>query len=89
MKKFNYLLLSSMFTFLIFQSCTDVPPKHDAPRQLISNEEAKQLNENYNSTRHRLISSTIEKEDANAIWYSLEELENYIYYIKKEGKNKG
>lgn len=89
MKKFNYLLLTSLLTILVFQSCSEVPQKHDAPRQLITNKEAKELNDNYNNTRHRLISSSIQKEDANAIWYSLEELENYIYYIKTEGKNKG
>ncbi len=89
MKKINYLLLTSLLLILVLQSCTDVPPKYDEPKQLITNEEARELNNNYNRTRHRLISSTIKKEDANAIWYSLEELENYIHYIKKEGKNKG
>ena len=29
------------------------------------------------------------KEDANAVWYALTELESYIAYIKEEGKAQG
>ncbi|WP_240723609.1 hypothetical protein [Flavobacterium sp. J27] len=89
MKKFNYGLLTSLFLIFLFQSCTEVEVKHDEPTQLISNDVAKELNQNYNRTRHALISQSINKEDANSTWYSIKELENYIYYIKREGKNKG
>ncbi|VXB69134.1 conserved exported hypothetical protein [Flavobacterium sp. 9AF] len=89
MKKINNLLLTSLFLLFLFQSCTEVEVKHDEPTQLISNKVAKELNQNYNRTRHSIISQTINKEDANSAWYSLEELENYIYYVKKQGKEKG
>lgn len=56
------------------------------PKQLITKEFAKLLNENYNKTRYPLIKEAIKKEDANAIWFSIEELENYIKYIKAEAK---
>jgi len=59
------------------------------PKQLISLEKARELNENYNETRARLHQEKMGKEDANAVWYSLEELENYIAYIKKLGTEKG
>ncbi|WP_300566905.1 hypothetical protein [Flavobacterium sp.] len=59
------------------------------PKQLISVEKAKELNGNYNSKRADLHSKAIGKEDANAIWYSLEELENYIEYVKSEGEQQG
>lgn len=59
------------------------------PKQLISLEKAKELNENYNETRARLHQEKMGKEDANAVWYSLEELENYIAYVKKQGAEKG
>ncbi|TWI00638.1 hypothetical protein IQ05_01295 [Flavobacterium tiangeerense] len=56
------------------------------PKQLITKEFAKLLNENYNKTRYPLIKEAIKKEDANAIWFSIVELENYIAYIKAEAK---
>jgi hypothetical protein len=54
------------------------------PKQLITKEFAKLLNENYNKTRLPLINLAIKKEDANAIWFSIDVLENYIKYIKAE-----
>lgn len=59
------------------------------PQQLISVETAKTLNSNYNAKRADLHLKAIGTEDANAIWYSLEELENYIEYIKSEGEQQG
>ncbi|WDF65558.1 hypothetical protein [Flavobacterium sp. KACC 22763] len=59
------------------------------PSQLITKEFAKQLNANYNNKRASLRAGIEEKEDANAIWYSLEELENYIHYIKTNGAKDG
>ncbi|KAF2326716.1 hypothetical protein [Flavobacterium ginsenosidimutans] len=59
------------------------------PSQLITKEFAKQLNVNYNNKRASLTAKKAQKEDANAIWYSLEELENYIHYIKTNGANDG
>lgn len=59
------------------------------PKQLISVEKAKELNSNYNTKRADLHSKAIGKEDANAVWYSIEELESYIEYIKSEGEQQG
>ncbi|MBZ4035229.1 hypothetical protein K6T82_10650 [Flavobacterium sp. 17A] len=59
------------------------------PSQLITKEFAKQLNVNYNNKRASLTAKKAQKEDANAIWYSLEELENYIHYIKTNGAKDG
>ena len=59
------------------------------PTQLISLEKARELNKNYNDTRAALHQQKLGKEDANAVWYSLQELENYIAYIKKQGVEKG
>ncbi|MBO9584757.1 MAG: hypothetical protein J7574_11415 [Flavobacterium sp.] len=59
------------------------------PSQLITKEFARQLNVNYNNKKASLRALKDEKEDANAIWYSLEELENYIHYIKTNGANDG
>ncbi|KAF2338297.1 hypothetical protein [Flavobacterium tistrianum] len=59
------------------------------PSQLITKEFARQLNVNYNNKRASLVAGKEKKEDANAIWYSLEELENYIHYIKTNGAKNG
>jgi hypothetical protein len=56
--------------------------------QLITLEKGKELNLNYNTqTPLRLTANGAD--DANAVWYSLEDLENYINYIKNEGVQKG
>lgn len=59
------------------------------PKQLITKEFAKQLNEGYIKERANLKAKVNDEEDANAVWFSLEELENYINYIKVEGESKG
>jgi len=59
------------------------------PTQLITLEKARELNKNYNDTRAGLHQQKLGKEDANAVWYSLQELENYIAYIKRQGIEKG
>jgi hypothetical protein len=61
------------------------------PNQLITKEFAKQLNVNFNHKREKagIANRSKGKEDANAIWYSLEELENYIHYIKVKGAEDG
>ena len=88
MKKLNFTLLILLCSPIFFHSCVEVP-SYQEPRQLINTDLARLFNSNYNETRHRLISSSIQREDANAAWYSLEELENYIHYIKIQGRNKG
>lgn len=61
------------------------------PSQLITKEFAKQLNVNYNSKKAASLTTgkAAKKEDANAIWYSLEALESYIYYINTNGAKDG
>ena len=61
----------------------------EKPSQLITKEFAKQLNLNYNNKKAQLTAKSSKKEDANAIWYSLEALESYIHYIKTHGADSG
>lgn len=61
----------------------------DEPTQLITKELATDLNSRYIEKRSGLILSKIGKEDANAVWYSIEELENYINYVKTKGIENG
>lgn len=53
------------------------------PAQLITVAKARELHQNFN------LSGLANNNDANAVWYSLQELENYINYIKTEGNQRG
>jgi len=59
------------------------------PTQLITKKFAKELHLNFMKYRARIIAKYINKEDANAVWFSVEELENYIHYIKAKGEKTG
>lgn len=63
--------------------------QYEEPTQLITNDLAIDLNKRYIEKRSGLILSDTGKEDANAVWYSIEELENYINYVKTKGIEKG
>jgi hypothetical protein len=59
------------------------------PTQLITRRFAKELHSNFMKYRASIIAKYIKKEDANAVWFSVEELENYIHYIKSKGERTG
>lgn len=89
MKSSKTIFLAGLFfSALLFQSCVE-NRVYDKPTQLITTDLAQQLNGNFNMAKLRMQVSDSTKEDANAVWYSIEELERYIYYVKTEGINKG
>ena len=59
------------------------------PTQLISVERGMELSNNYCTKKGAMLKTAKGDDDATAVWYSLQELENYIAYIKSEGLNKG
>ncbi|MEE1898293.1 hypothetical protein GN157_03930 [Flavobacterium rakeshii] len=59
------------------------------PRQLISFSKAKELSANFVAQKKGKHVTLSGQEDANAIWFSLEELEKFVEYIKTEGNNQG
>lgn len=61
----------------------------ERPTQLITKKFAKELHTNFMKYRASIIAKYIKKEDANAVWFSVEELENYIHYIKSKGEKTG
>jgi hypothetical protein len=63
--------------------------EHGRPTQLITRKFAKELHVNFMKYRASIIAKYIKKEDANAVWFSVEELENYIHYIKSKGEKTG
>lgn len=57
--------------------------------KLITKKFAQELHSNFMKHRASIIAKYIKKEDANAVWFSLEDLENYIHYIKSKGNKTG
>ena len=69
--------------------------KTNLPKGLISPTEAKELNQKFIKTRSKDLNRIVKKEsgnpkkeDAISSWFSLEELENYIAYVKEEATKK-
>jgi hypothetical protein len=62
---------------------------YQRPKQLISIAKGKELSKNYNLKYASTIASKDKIDDANAVWFSIDELQNYINYIKEEGALKG
>lgn len=89
MKNNNLLLPLTLSLLLVLSSCTEVK-KYGEPKQLITKDLAVSLNSNFNNSNRVLVTSNSkEGDDANAVWYSIEELENYINYVKTQGTKKG
>jgi hypothetical protein len=87
MKKFN-LLATIMLSLFLLSSCCAIK-NTSRPKDTITREVAKEYNARYNELRWQLIKNSPSmngREDANAIWYSIEVLENYINYAKAEAK---
>lgn len=70
--------------------------KSNLPKGLITSAEAKELNQQFIKTRSKQLNKIIEKldnkpnkKDSLSTWFSLEELENYIAYVKEQGVKKG
>lgn len=59
------------------------------PKKCISKEEAKELQKNWCNTRSEKLQKKMGFEDARSFWWSLEELEEYLAYVKQESKEQG
>ncbi|MBP1839679.1 hypothetical protein [Formosa algae] len=63
--------------------------KVQAPKGLITPEQAKNLDQAFDS-RHKLISSSILKRaDNRSTWYALEEIETFLAYAKQQASDLG
>lgn len=94
MKKFSLLILGILIGFALFYfylkfSTEDTEVIIVAPKGLITPEEAKTLDEAFNS-RHALISDSIVKRpDNRSAWWSLEDMKNYLKYAENESRELG
>lgn len=75
-------------TLFVLNSCSE-NVQYEQPSQLITHDLAVELSERYHESRAELISKSILKDDVTAVWYSIEELENYLNYVKNQGAEKG
>lgn len=87
MKKIIFIGFFASTLFLLNACSENV--QYEEPTQLIPNDLAVDLSRRYNNERAQLITTNIGKDDATAVWYSIEELENYINYVKTQGTEKG
>jgi len=55
----------------------------------ISQKDAKKLGQNYLEAKSPAMDGIVGKEDSNAIWFEIQDLENYIAYAKQEAENQG
>lgn len=96
MKKLALIILGIIIGFIIAylyfkpnNIMSEETPEITAPSGLITPAEARTLDQAYNS-RHKLISDSIVKRpDNRSSWYSIEELEAYIAYAKKQAGELG
>jgi hypothetical protein len=71
---------------MYFYCCEDIEEGIVAPNGIITPEEARTLDQAFNS-RHQLISDSIVKRpDNRSSWYSLVDMRNYLDYAEKQTK---
>ncbi len=63
--------------------------KKGKPEKCISIEEAKELQKTWCDTRTHEIHKCVGFEDSRQFWWSVEELEEYLKYVKKKSKKQG
>ena len=83
------LFTGCLSMFLCLYACQKPPGPIEKPEKTISVKEARVLQNNYISTRGAILKDTFGYEDSREFWYSLEELEEYLAYVKQEAKAQG
>ncbi len=79
------LLLIIAFLFWTILKGGDTSP----PEQTITFEEAKILEEAYQRSRTPILTEGLGFEDTRDFWFSLETIDQYLRYVKAEGKKLG
>lgn len=59
------------------------------PKKCISVEEARELHDNWCENRKKHLEKCLGHEDDREFWWSVEELEEYLEYVKAESKEQG
>lgn len=95
--KIKFFLLGAIASFCLFYIIFACNPKVDThlndsfKEKLITYQQGKILYDNYTNSNYKVINATRPEDmpDSRAYWYSLEDLEGYINYVKTEGAAKG
>lgn len=88
--KFTYFKLIALVAIITLASCNCSPKKEfKNPTGLITNEQANTMEEAYKANQHKAINAFLSQNgvdviDNREVWFSLEELENYLEYVKQE-----
>ncbi len=93
MKKLAYFIIGLGIgflacKFLFNQSLTNDTMEIIKPKGVITPEEAKELDQNYNQ-RHALISKDLGIEDNRSSWYSLKDIQDYLIYAEDQANTLG
>ena len=80
-----FALLTIILCITVFASCNRPEP----PAQVLSVEEANELEEEFVQTRWRVINDAFDIKDARDFWFSLDSLKKYIEFVEFEAKKRG
>lgn len=62
---------------------------YSAPSKLISVEEAKAMQDRYVNTRFNFVTQGLGHQDTREFWWSLDDLEAYMRYVREKSKEQG
>ncbi len=79
---------------MILISCNNCNHNYQTPQGLITSDIANSYEEAYKSNQYEAINAFlsndgVERTDNRDIWFSMEEMENYIHYVKQKSDSLG
>ena len=92
------LILLGIIVFFLFDKCTGTEKQltgetEELKEHLISYKEAQVLENEYIDVRYAIINDSLFKDskrkDTREFWFSMETMEQYLAYVKREAKDKG
>ncbi len=83
------LLVVGILVFTLNSCNEDSQKLVEKPEKAISVERARELQKTYLATRARILNAGLGYQDTREFWFSVEELEQYLAYVKQEGKKLG
>jgi len=89
----SLLIICIALAVFLFKECEKNDNRYQEPKGLISESQANTYEENYKEHQYKYINEFLNNngvayQDSRAIRFDLEELENYIHYVREQAKNK-
>ncbi|MDT0556546.1 hypothetical protein [Patiriisocius hiemis] len=82
--KLTYLLITGI-VFISLTSCE----KKEPPVQVLTANQANEIEEEFKNTRARVLNNALGFEDTRDFWFSLDSLKKYIDYVEHEANKQG